>query len=332
MAAESSYGGKAATRDQPPSRDLGMGNALFNMVPNPFYGYITAPGALSQPTIQQWRLLAPYPQYDSLEMIAPYFGGTPGATSSYNALVAKFTKRWSRGLSLVVSYARSKAIDDSSETQGWEVLDNYVRDMGNWRLERSISAHDIPNAFASTVVYDLPVGRGKALGYNMNKILDRVVGGWQISSLIAFQNGIPAPFSTNGALFASPASPASGNAGGFQPLDVTSGNAVSVSNPTPQEWFNTAAFSQPCEFCIGTAPRRLTQLRQDGVHNTDLKVSKIFHVTEQVHAELSSEFLNLTNTPQFSAPDGYHPDSTFGQVTGTYAPPRNIQFGLKVTF
>jgi hypothetical protein len=306
--------------DQLPAQYLSLGNQLNQTVTNPFYGVIpaSAGGTLSGPTVPYWRLLVPYPQYTGVNLDI----STPGAFSSYNALVARFTKRFSHGLNVIASYQWARAIDNSSEAQSWEVNDPGPRNIANWDLERSLSAHDIPQAVAVTMLYELPVGKGKAIGANMNRLADAVAGGWQVSGLMTYQSGIPIPMS------------ASGNGFGFayNPPNITNGSAVSISNPTVSEWFNVNAFSQPAPYTIGTAPRRITQLRQDGTHNTDFSVMKNFKILERVNAQFRADFFNLTNTPQFSAPNTNVSSNTFGQVTSQANSARQIQFGLKISF
>jgi hypothetical protein len=309
--------------NQLPLKDLGMGSSLLASVPNPFLGVIPAgvTGALSGSTIQAWRLLVRYPQYTGVTLD----GSTPGGTASYNALLLKFTKRFSGGLNLIANYQWSKAIDNSSETQAWEEGDPGFRDMNNWSLERSISSHDIPQALAVTLLYELPFGRGKAIGGQMNAVANAVVGGWEVSGLIREQSGIPVRMSS-----------ATGNGMNiaFQPPNLTDGSQVSLSNPTVQKWFNTSSslWSVPAMFTVGTAPRRITQLRQNGVHNADIAVLKSFPIREPLKLQFRAEFLNITNTPQFSAPNTTVGSNAFGTVTGTWNTPRQIQFSLMLKF
>ncbi len=306
--------------NQLPPQDLSLGTQLFKSVPNPFYNVIpaSAGGTLAGPTVPLWRLLVRYPQYTNVNLDV----STPGGFSSYNALVATFTKRFSNGLNLITSYQWSKAIDDTSEAQSWEVGDQGARDINNWALERSLSAHDIPQSVAITMLYDLPIGRGKAIGSNLNRVVDAFVGGWQVSALMNFQNGIPIPMSA----------PGNGFGFAYNPPNITSGSAVSISNPTIYEWFNVNAFSKPASFTIGSAPRRITQLRQDGTHNADVSLNKNFKIWEAINLQFRTDFFNLTNTPQFGAPNTFVGSSTFGQVTYQANSPRAIQFGLKLTF
>jgi hypothetical protein len=306
--------------DQLPARYLSLGNQLNQLVPNPFAGIIpaSAGATLSGPTIARWRLLTPYPQYTGISLD----GSTPGASANYNALVAKFTKRFSNGLNLIGSYQWSKAIDNASERQAWEVGDSGPRDVANWSLERSISAHDIPQSVAITLLYELPVGKGKSFGAHLNPVVNAVVGNWETSGIIRVQSGIPDAMSA----------PGNGFGFAYNPPNITSGSAVPLANRTVEEWFNVAAFSKPAPFTIGSAPRRITQLRQDGVHSADVALLKNFAVWESLRLQFRAEFFNLTNTPQFNAPNTAVGSSTFGQVTAQGNSPRQIQFGLKLSF
>jgi hypothetical protein len=268
--------------------------------------------------VPRWRLLVPYPQYTGINLDI----STPGGFSSYNALVLRFTKRFSNGLNLIASYQWAKAIDDTSEAQSWEVNDPGPRDIANWKLERSISAHDIPQAVALTMLYELPIGKGKPIGSNLNRVADAVVGGWQVSGLIRIQNGIPDPMSA----------PGNGFSFAYNPPNISSGPDVTISNQSVGEWFNVNAFSKPAPFTIGTAPRRIPQLRQDGVHSADIALMKNFLLREPLKLQFRTEFFNLTNTAQFSAPNTSVGSSTFGQVTSQGNSPRQIQFGVKLSF
>jgi hypothetical protein len=303
--------------DQLNPQYLSLGNQLNTQVANPFYGTPGALGTYNTPTTAAWHLLTPYPQFTGVSLIAP-----PAANSTYNALVVRYQKRMSNGLSLMLNYQFSKAIDDASETQAWEVGDTGTRDAYNWNLDRSISAHDIPQSLAATLVYDIPVGKGRPFGNNMNKVADFVAGGWQVATIMNFQTGIPDHMS------------ASNNGFGFayQPPNIANGNNVSLNNPTVQQWFNTSAVLAPAPFTIGTAPRRIEQLRQDGVHAADVSIMKNFIIREPLKMQFRAEFFNISNTPQFAAPNTTVGSSTFGQVTGLWNTPRDVQFGLRLDF
>ena len=78
----------------------------------------------------------------------------------------------------MTSYRFSKAIDDASENQGWIVTDTF-RDYTNRSLDRSISAHDVPQSFVTALVWEVPVGKGRRFGAKMHPAVNAVVGGWE---------------------------------------------------------------------------------------------------------------------------------------------------------
>jgi hypothetical protein len=119
---------------------------------------------------------------------------------------------------------------------------------------------------------------------------------------------------------------------GYNPPIITKGSDVPLSNRTPERWFNTAAFSQPAPFTMGTAPRRITDLRQDSVHSADVGIMKNFTLWEPLRLQFRAESFNLSNTPQFGRPNVSVGSATFGQVTSTWASGRQVQFGLRLSF
>src|SRR5439155_4666090 len=127
-----------------------------------------------------------FPEFDALGLPQ----STPGASSEYNSLIVKFQKRFGSDVSIITSYQFSKALDNTSENQGWEVNDN-MRDVNNLAQEWSISAHDVPHSFVNTMVYHVPVGKEKKFGSSMPAVADAVIGGWEVSSIVRLITGLP---------------------------------------------------------------------------------------------------------------------------------------------
>jgi hypothetical protein len=298
---------------------LSLGNTLNNQVTNPFFGVITN-GPLSGPTVPYWRLLVPYPQFQSVNLA----GDTPGASSSYNALLVKFSHRFTNSLTVLASYQWSKAIDDTSETQAWEVGDK-IRDVYNLSEDRSISAHDLPHDFVGNAIWELPVGKGRHFGANMNRVANAVAGGWQISTVVRLGSGLPEQFYAPNDL----------GAYGFAVLrpDVTSMTELTSIHQTPAHWFNTAAVSAPAPYTIGTAPRWFGSVRRMGNRQADMALSKSWNLMERLRLQFRVEGYNITNTPQYGGADTTVGDPGFGRVTSTTnIGPRNIQLGARLDF
>ncbi|WP_031496883.1 TonB-dependent receptor [Bryobacter aggregatus] len=299
---------------------LSLGQSLNDSVANPFNGLFNS-GSINGPTIARNQLLRPYPQFTSVNLQ----GDTPGTSSIYNALSVKFQKRFNNGMSTLVTYQWSKAIDNASETQGWEVGDAF-RDYYNQAIERSISAHDLPQSLAFAFVYELPFGRGKSYGAGMNKVTDAILGGWQVSGIGRLSSGLPLQFSAPNTL----------SAYGFavQRPNITSTKDLAVSNPTPDNWFNKAAVSAPGQFTIGSAPRWISDVRFGPTRNLDFSLAKNWRVAERLKLQFRAESFNLTNTPQFGRANTTVGAGDFGRVTGLApgANPHNIQGVLRLSF
>ena len=314
------YGGfyQGMNINQVPDQYLSLGNALNQQVTNPFYGIITS-GPLSQPTVLRSQLLRPYPQFQNI-----YILDQPGATSSFNALLLRATARMSNSLNLIASYQRSRAVDNSSEDQGWEVGDQF-RDVYNLSLEKSVSAHDVPNSFALSYVYELPVGKGRKFGSKLNPVVDAIVGGWESTGIWTIQSGLPLIFSAPVNQF---------NYSGWQFPNVSATTPLTVSNPSIYRWFNTAAFSAPPSFSYGDAPRYIGQIRYSSGDNWNLSIDKNFAVLERLRIQFRAEMYNAFNHVRFGRADTNITDPGFGLVTSE-APgtgPRLIQMGLRLQF
>lgn len=305
--------------NQLPSQFLAQGNALNDQVNNPFFG-IFPTGVLSGRTVPRHRLLRRHPQFNTVELN----GDTPGAASSFNALYIKYNKTFSGGLSILTSYQFSKNIDNASENQGW-IINERFRDVNNLNADRSISGHDVPQSFAATLIYEVPVGKGRRMGAAMPKALDFIAGGWEIASTVRLASGLPLRLEAPNALATY----------GFSILNaqVNDLRELNVPERTPVRWFNPAAATAPAPFTIGNAPRFAPNLRADGTHHADVNLAKNFQVRERVRIQFRAEAYNITNTPQFSPPGLTVGAADYAQINGTrFSDRRNIQFGLKVIF
>ena len=311
--------GVGRNANQMPAQLLSLGASLNSAVNNPFFGIIGS-GPLAGQTIPAHRLLRQYPLWQNITLPA----NTPGASASFNALVARFNKQMGQSLNLLVTYQWSKAIDNSSEWQGWEV-DDVGRDYFDLKRDRSISAHDLPHSFVTALVYELPVGKGRKFGASMNKVAEAVAGGWQVSTIVRFGSGLPLQFRAPNSLAPF----------GFsvQRPNIADLSQLPVSNQNPDNWFNTAAVTAPGQFDIGNATRWVPNIRFGPTNHADLAIMKNFQASEKVRIQLRGEFFNLTNTPQFGRASTTIGTPDFGKVSGTTnVGPRNTQLGLRIQF
>jgi hypothetical protein len=199
--------------------------------------------------------------------------------------------------------------------------------LDNLKAEHSISANDATHRFVLATIVDVPVGRGRWIGRDMNRVLDAIVGGWSVSTILTFQTGTPLSIGLADARLAD----------GLQRPDVTcsqlaSGLSYHQAASTGGSFINDSCFADPGDQVAGNAPRYFSNLRSDGVHNSDLSFSKEFVIREGMKLQVRGEFFNFTNTPRFAPPDTFFGDSQFGQVTSTLGSPRHTQIGVRFEF
>jgi hypothetical protein len=316
--------------------DNSVSNFLFNAVPNPFQPFFQGPDAIfNEPasqynldTIPQINLLRPYPQFDGSFQGLPTFN----ANSFYNSLQIRFQKRADHYLSFEGNYTFSKATDDNSigfnAFVGGLNLGN-PQQLDRLNLEHGIGANDATHRFVLATIIDLPVGRGRWIGRDMNRVLDAVVGGWTISTIITRQSGQPLAIGMQTPRLAD----------GNQRPDVVcshvgSGLSYHDAAATGQPVFNAACFADPGDQIPGNAPRYFSTLRSDGIHTMDLSFSKEFSIRESMKLQIRGEFFNFTNTPRFGFPDLGFGSNTFGEVfaTATGSIPRHTQIGVRFQF
>ncbi len=302
--------------DQLPPANLALGNQLLQQVPNPFYGHIASSGCgLAGPTVTYAQLLLPYPQYCSVNINA-----VNNSWSHYNALQVNYTHRWSNGLNLLASYTYSKFTDNTEGTNSWATTGFGVpiRNFYNLSAEESVDAADIPHSLVVSYIYELPIGKGKKVGTNFNAVTDAVIGGWQITGVTTVKSGFPIGIvgGGNGTVF-----------GGNQRPNLI--GDPTLSHPTIQEWFNTAAFAAPAPFTFGNAPRYMSNVRSPGMETFDIGIQKWFHWREYLRLQFRAEMFNAFNRANFYAPDGGLGNAAFGRISATYAP-RDVQLGMKL--
>ena len=321
------YGNPNLNADQLPDQYLSLGSKLDSQVANPFYNVAPASSSLgSQPTIAYNQLLRPFPQYTYLT----WTRSLPGARSSYNALNLKYNHSFNAGLSLLVTYSWSKALDNGPEDNfGW-ATGNQWRDYYNTKLDYNISTHDVPQSFATALVYELPYGKGKQFGSNAPAVVRQVLGNWQVSSAIRLASGLPLTGLQNSS------SNQLGNYGFPGPqLPNQISDSVVPQNQTADNWVNAGAYSAPTSiYALGNAPQRLTQLRERAARNVDLSIAKNFG-TERYKAYLRGEAINLFNYAQYNnvCLDLSNSNcSPFGTAYGTENQPRIVQLSLKLSF
>jgi hypothetical protein len=172
-------------------------------------------------------------------------------------------------------------------------------------------------------LWDIPVGKGKKANVD-NGVLDAVVGGWQMSSILTLQTGFPITV-TNGQ--------DTSNTGGFFDRPNATGQKPDLprGEQDPQRFFNTAAFVINNRGEFGNVGRNT--LNSPGIIGWDFSMLKNFRVPDEKHSlQLRFEWFNFPNHPNWGNPDTNVSSGGFGRITGTRGNMRQLQLGLKYAF
>ena len=277
-----------------------------------------------------------------------YFRGNPGLINelsqvsgtasvgfaTYHALQAVLQKRISNGLEGQVSYTWSHCMSNnigyygSGGTATQAVNGSpYYQNLYDPHADYASCYFDSRNILASYATYDLPIGRGKMIGKNLNQVVNSVVGGWQASTIVSLHSGFPL------AVFQSTDTSGT-NSRGPRPNCSTNqmqtfGRQPSVNGGSFQgyQYLSPAGYSTPATGSFGNCPLQGPQIGP-GYTDTDIGLSKSFHLTEQKYFQFRGDFLNAFNNVQLGAPSTTFPSATFGLISKSQ-PARNIQFALK---
>jgi hypothetical protein len=259
----------------------------------------------------------------------------PAGNNNYNGLSIRLEHRFSQGLYFLNSFTWSKALGDSEQVL--EAFSGYQaanpQNIYNLHAEYGPSMFDVKLLNVSSVVYDLPFGKGRQFASNLNPVADFLLGGWELNAINTANTGLPVnvnytPSSANDVTGISQSADYRGVAL-LRPN--VSGSAASQS--TAQSlltYFAGYTFTTPSpNDPFGNLGRNA--FRAPGLEQWDLGVFKNFGIREGIKLQFRSEFFNVLNHTNFGVPNNVSTSSAFGTITTTY-PPRQIQFGLKLLF
>jgi carboxypeptidase family protein len=263
-------------------------------------------------------------------------------TSSYNALQLILRKRMSQGLQFDFNYVFSKSIDLGSAASRVNQYEGFGFDsqiVNSWSPKqlRAVSDFDVRHQFNSNWIWELPIGRGRALGSGWNRGWDAALGGWQISGLARWTSGFP--FSVYNGSFWSTNYGIAGNAALVGPPPKT-GTFNSTNPGATAPAINvfqdpTAAVAAFRHDYPGESGAR-NNLRGPGYFGIDMSLQKTWSLGEARSLRFGWDVFNITNSIRFDAAQTIRssPDvaSIFGQYFNALTEPRRMQFSLRFAF
>ena len=286
-------------------RDQAANDYLSATVANPFAGIDGFQGTTfyTSKTIARSQILRPLPQFGGLST------GLPSGSSWYNAMTARFERRFSNGLNVQANYTWSKTLEAIDYLNDTDPLPEHV-----------VSNLDRPHRLVALGMYELPFGKGRRFLSQSRGIADQVIGGWQMQVVFQTQSGAPLAWGNviyNGAF-----------------TDI----ALPRDKRSPDLWFNTSGFDRNSRnqlvSNIRFFPSKISATRADGINLWDLSLFKNFTLHERLKLQLRGEAEGLMNHPNFEAPNRTPTSALFGTVNATQTgqEERRIFVGLKLIF
>jgi hypothetical protein len=252
--------------------------------------------------------------------------------TQYDSLQLKLeTKTPKHGLYALVSYTYSKTYDNGLTDGLGSLTSAPFFPLPNWeKLDWGPSQIDLANNFTASILYDLPLGRGKRFGNDWNGVTNTLLGNWQLTLIQKITSGFADPLidsnNQSGVFFNN-----GGNGNNFNRPDQIAGCDVSAASHSALQYINPSCFVAPAAGQLGNANR--VPVFGPGFVNTDFSVIKQFALPrEGMGLNFRAEFFNLFNHPQFGFPVSDIAAPGFGSVNSTVNNPRLVQFGLKLTF
>src|SRR5581483_3177483 len=159
------------------STSLNESLALYNL---DTYGIADAnnPNRVYFPATGQYTYYSP--QYTSL------FAWRSMANAAYHAMQVTLRRQLTHGVQFDVNYTFSKSIDLASDAERvgpasiTSSLNNVIINAWSPKQERAVSSYDLRHQLNANWIVQLPFGRGKAIAGNANRVLDAIIGGWQV--------------------------------------------------------------------------------------------------------------------------------------------------------
>lgn len=341
------------------------GQTITNIVPGPYLGS-QLPGATAANNLG-WAEAAPYLANNGTSTTGALVGANmSNSNQRYDALQAVLKERGYKGLDAQLAYTYSKCLSNSPGYFGTGWGSSQAQSSGGqpgWGNIYNPNAYWGPCYYDETHIisgyftYELPVGRGKQFGHDANPIVNAVIGGWQLSSIITLHSGNAITLNQFGGWGSYPTGSNPDLSGGIGPYTLSdlpscNGRINNVNHfvpfdnktgtPAHIQWFSTANISNPAANTFGTCS--VGNIRGPWLKTLDMSLEKNFTISEHKRLLFRLDAFNAFNNAiwtfsggpaggSFDMGQGTGADGkgSLGWITGTQGA-RQLQLALKFIF
>ncbi|MBS1809362.1 MAG: TonB-dependent receptor [Acidobacteria bacterium] len=271
-----------------------------------------------------------------------------GGTTDYNALQLELRRRFKNGIFAQANYTFSKVLTNSPGT-AQNRFEPFV-DNARQNIDKVRADFDVTHVINASTIFELPFGSGHRFLSNTNAFVDRIIGGWQVSSIVHYQSGAPISILSGRATFSNTGTnpavstlnrnqikdlfgirkQADGRVYYIDPkvIDTNTGRAVGPDRSP----FSGQVFFHPNPGEIGN----LQRLQFDGPSQVswDFSANKRIRLGEKPerNLEFRADLFNFLNHPLFFVGDHSIESTQFGRITGLNFGARVVQVALKLNF
>lgn len=301
-------------------RDQAVIDFLAAQVPNPFAGGLL-PTGFTGTNVARSQLLRPFPHFNNVPT-----NGFDGS-SQYDSFQTKLEKRFGDGYAIMGTYTWSHFTEKVFRLNPTDA-----------DFEKRLARDDVPHRVTTSILYELPFGRGRKFAAGAGGVLNALIGGWSVNAIGQFQSGRPLDFGGRNIYF-------DGD------LDALKAKYTNDSNVPVFDlsgfYFHDAAVQtngvddpvkQRADSRIRLAnnvryfPSRVDGIRSPFLKLWDMSIVKQVPMGGRVRAQFNIEFLNAFDTVVFNDANTDPLNADFGKVTSQNNLPRDIQLGFKVVW
>ena len=254
-------------------------------------------------------------------------------SANYNSLQFKLEKRATHGLYLLNSFTWGRIFDISSGHLETSNGDNSRVNYANPSADYGPGGYDQPVADTLSIVYDLPYGHGRHWGNDSGRLMNTIVGGWQLTLINTMTSGLPVnvnySLASSSPLYVS-------DLVTYRPQRLNNGpikgpKSGQVKTATAlNNYFISTNLALPTTYPWGNVSRNV--VRSDAFYQADLGLHKAFPLwSESSNFDFRAEAFNVLNKVNYAAPNSTFGGSSFGQITSAF-PARQLQLAAKIIF
>jgi Carboxypeptidase regulatory-like domain/TonB-dependent Receptor Plug Domain len=276
------------------------------------------------------------------QFLNAYYTGNFG-NSTYNSLQVQVAQRFSHGFSVQGTYVWSQALGTS---EGDSLSASSFRTLRDFDLDHRELSFDYQSVFKVNGIYDLPFGRGKLIGQNVNGFWERIIGGWEVGAIGQAQSGSPLTFTAQNTINNTTSALASFTANQVGPLPSDGvqrvgtgiqyfGGFTQITDPAVAtlpaslqalSTLKGIGNASGTPILVNPLPGQMGELGQSVIHgpgfkNVNVNMIKRFRINERFNMQIGATAQNLTNTPAFGNPTTSIDSTSFGRITavGSFA-------------